>query len=177
VLDSTSAELDSIKPTTIQTAYTAALNSIPLVVEDECTWAQVWEFRRDPEAKRRYRQLRTWLRDGLAASSVSHAQGLIEQRIEDYCWALKRHGLRSALGTLKAIVKPDNMVAASVATLSAGLVTGTVGAAITAGVALSNQVALEVGTFLLERQDIKRGLGSESALIYEARRRFVPKDS
>ncbi len=54
-------------------AYLAAIHSIPQALEKEITWEQIGDFRKDQDARRKYRALRTWLRDGLKARSVAEA--------------------------------------------------------------------------------------------------------
>lgn len=156
-----------------QGAYTAALQSIPLVVEQSCTWDQIWEFRSDPEAKWKYRRLRNWISNTLINTSSVQATDMIEQCIDDYHWAIKKHGIHTVIGTLKAVIQPDHLVTASVASFIAGLMAGTVGATVTAGLTISAHAALELTNFLVQRKEIARGSYSECALIYEIRRQFA----
>jgi hypothetical protein len=162
-----------VSPSHFQGAYTAAIQSIPVVVEQTCTWDQIWEFRSDPEAKQKYRRLRNWIRNTLKDTSSVQAEDMIEQCVDDYRWAIEKHGLHAVIGTLKAVIQPDHLVTVSVASFIAGLMAGTVGATVTAGLTISAHAALELSNFLVQRKDIARGSYSECALIYEIRRQFA----
>ena len=60
-----------------QIAYEGALSNIPLVVAETASWEQVLDFRKDPEAVSKYRDLRLWLRSGIGAQSAQHAADII----------------------------------------------------------------------------------------------------
>lgn len=58
------------------------------------------EFRRDAEATGKYRDLRLWLQDGISGQSVAHATDIIDQKIDDYSWAIRKHGLSTVPGAV-----------------------------------------------------------------------------
>lgn len=58
------------------------------------SWEQILEFRQDRGASRKYRNIRLWLRDGLHAETITEASELVEKKIEDYEWAIRKHGLK-----------------------------------------------------------------------------------
>jgi len=148
-------------------AYTAALNSIPQIVESECSWEQVWEVRKDSDAKRKLRKLRGWFYETMQSTSISHAQGIIESRIDDYKWAVEKHGLVTAIGALKTVVKPGAILSASGAAIAGNLVAGPTVAAFTAGIALTSNVTVEIANYLVNKKDIGYGKSSEVAILFD----------
>jgi hypothetical protein len=85
----------------LKTAYDAALSNLPLVDTTQVGWEEILEFKRDPEAVRKYRDLKLWLHYALKAESIDHATNLIAQKIEDYAWSLRKHGLKRRSGHLR----------------------------------------------------------------------------
>ena len=86
--------------------WQASLLNIPIAIESRLSWLQVLEFRKDTGNRKKYLRLKHWLSDSLNATSLNHAQELIELRIEDYKLALKKHGIEVAHGVSSAIISP-----------------------------------------------------------------------
>lgn len=151
-------------------AYKGTLNNIIVVDNDSAEWEQILEFRNDKEATKRYRALRIWLRDGLTASSVEEATEKIGKRIDDYEWAIKKHGLKTISGTLSQVF--DLKTISSIAT-GAGL-SGFLGGPIWSSIAAGLIVSARIGAYLFEKHlelnIIKREEYSEIALLHEARK-------
>ncbi len=155
-----------------QAAYEGALNNIPLVHSDTASWDQILAFREDPEAVRKYRDLRLWLRSGLTASSGQHAADIIGQKIEDYRWSIRRHGFETTLSALKTLFDwKDTKLALAAAGFGAAT-GGPAWAALAGGLG----VAFQVGAFLAERRlhhaDTARGPNREVAILYDIQERF-----
>ncbi|MDY6990904.1 MAG: hypothetical protein SWQ30_22920 [Thermodesulfobacteriota bacterium] len=148
-------------------AYQAALNSISVVSEDHLTWEQVLEFRADKEAVRKYRSFRIWLQDGLKARSVTEATDVIEQRLYDYQWAIKKHGLKTVVGALSSVLDLRHIAAITVGAGISGVLGGPIWSAITAGLVLSSKIAVQVADRMIDLEDITRGPHSEVAIIYD----------
>jgi hypothetical protein len=105
-------------------AYIAALETIPVVIEEHLSYEQVAEFRRDHEACGNYRALRAWLRDGLAARGIEEAKEIIERKIEDYTKSIQKHGLETARDYIQ-IVYDDKFIKRLLAlTSGAAVLTG-----------------------------------------------------
>jgi hypothetical protein len=96
----------------------------------------------------------------------------IGQRLEDYSWAIRKHGIKTVLGTLSALLDGKCLLGAG------GLVAGgaLLGAPKTGGAAglvvCLGKVAVEVGKGLIDVEDAKRGPGNEISYIYEVRKKF-----
>ncbi len=157
-----------------QSAYTAIVSSIPLVVEEKARWKQIVEFRADKQATWKYQRLRAWTNDVLMSKTKSQADDLIGQKIEDYTWALKKHGFSTVTGSLKSVVSAETMTTTALAGYASHLLVGNVSALISAGLVITSKAALEVVSFNLEREDLKRGKHSEIAVLYEIGNKFIP---
>jgi hypothetical protein len=153
-------------------AYEGALSNIPLVSAGAASWDQILAFRSDPEAVRKYRDLRLWLRSGLKAESAQHAADIIGQKIDDYRWAIKRHGLQTSLGAFKTIFDwRESKLSVAVTGIAAAT-----GGPVWAGMAGGISIALQVGAWLAERRiDVKdtvRGPNREVAILYDVQEHF-----
>ncbi len=148
-------------------AYEGALNNIPLVTASEVSWEQIISFRKDQEAVRKYRDLRLWLRSGLGAESVLHASDIIGQKIENYRWAIRKHGLQTSIGTFKQVfdwkASPLTLAAAG----GAGLVGGPIWGTIVGGLAIAAQVGAWIAERNLKSEEVRRGPDREVAILYD----------
>jgi hypothetical protein len=153
-------------------AYEGALSNIPIVSVSAAPWEQILDFRSDPEAVRKYRDLRLWLRAGLKADSIQHASDLIGQKIDDYRWSIKRHGLQTSLGALKTVFDWRD----SKLTLTAMGLGAATGGPVWAAMAGGLSIAIQVGAWLTERRldekDVGRGLNREVAILYDVQEQF-----
>lgn len=151
-------------------AFEAALQNIPTVVEEQLSWEQVLQFRKDPESRRKYRALKSWLKDGLTATNLDEAKEIIEKRLDDYSWTVRKHGLKTITGGLTVILDSKTL-GSIIATMGAAtLLNNTTLAAIASGFILLSKVSVWVAERMVDLEDIKRGPNSEIALIYETKR-------
>lgn len=153
--------------------YRAALNGLKIIDESQVTMEQVEEFRRDPETTRKYRALRLWLHQGLGAESVDHANDIVTQKLDDYTWAMEKHGLATITGAIESIVDSKHIAAIAGGTGMAALCAGPVWASIAGGLMVGAEVATWIAKRAISLEDVKRGPHSEVAIIYEARKRFT----
>lgn len=154
-------------------AYQAALESIPVLDNAGVEWAQVLQLRQDPSAIRKLRDLRLWLEVGVKAASVSQAQELIEQKLQDYQWALKKHGLKTITGGLSTLLEWETPAVAAAAGALASVVGGPIWAALAGGVAVAGKITVWVAERRIDHKDAVRGPHREVALLYDLRRRFT----
>ncbi len=156
-----------------QIAYEGTLNNIPIMSAANVSWDQIIDFRNDPDASRKYRDLRLWLRTGLGADSVQHATDIIGQKIENYRWAIKKHGFQTSLGALNQLFDWKESGLA----LAAGGVGGVFGGPVGAGIASGLVIVAKIGAFLCERKlassEILRGPDRAVAILYDAQERFT----
>ena len=151
-------------------AYQAVLENLQVVNEFELSWDQVLEFRKDKQALNHYRNLRTWISDTLKGTSLEEAKNIISQRLEDYEWAIKKHGLETKIGTFKCVIDSKFITALATGGGIAGLLGGPVWAALTGSLITLSKISLYIAERKLDFEDIKRK--NEIALIYEIRKEF-----
>ncbi len=164
-------------PEGTETAYQAIINNIPIVLDKYTTWEQVLEFRSDRDATRKYRDLRLWLRDGLNSESIGHATDIIGQKIDNYEWAIKRHGFQTITGTLSQLFDlKKTMITTGAATASSAL-GGPVWGAITGGLFFTAQICVSLANRMIKLEDIKREKESEVAILYDIRKKFTTNKS
>jgi hypothetical protein len=144
----------------------AAIEGLQVVDEDSLDVEQILEFRKDASAKSKFRQLRHWADKELAGKPSSFLIDAVSQRLEDYEWALKKHGILTVSELL------DPKVLLGVASTAAALAFagaefwGALGAA---GVVIG-KAAVSVTQKLVDREDRKRGQGSEVAFVHELKK-------
>jgi hypothetical protein len=152
-------------------AYQGALNNLPIVTSD-ISWEEVRAFRRDPEALRKYRDLRLWLSEGLRASSEQHATDLIAQRIEDYRWAIKKHGLRTIVGAVSNLWDWKQSLALAAGVGAAATVGSVAMAALVGGLAITSGIGAYFAERRISEKDTRRGAGREVAILVDIQDRF-----
>lgn len=153
-------------------AYQAALLNLPIVVEQGVSWQQIIQFRQDAEVARKYRALKTWLHLGLKTGSVQEAADIIGKKLDDYEWAIKKHGLKTVKGVLSQVLEFRKSGITLATAGAAGFVGGPIWSAIAAGMVVTSQIALSLVDRAIELEDIKRGEHSEVGFIYDTRKAF-----
>lgn len=147
-------------------AYQAALNNLPLLDEGSVTWDEILSFRQDSNAVKKVRRLRLWLVDGLNCESVNHATDVIAARIEDYTWALRKHGLKTVTGGI------THVAAAGGTAALLDLLEKPLYPAIAAGLLATAKTIAWVSERMIEKKDILSGPKSEVAILYDAKQAF-----
>jgi hypothetical protein len=150
-------------------AFQAALSQIPEVAEEELSWDQVCEFRKDSEAVRKYRALKMWLQSSVNAETLSEAEGIIALKLDEYEWAIKKHGLKTVTGALASIVSSDALVSITAGSGIAAIFHKPIWALISSGLIMGTKVGVWIAERRIDLHDIRYGPNSEVALIYEAK--------
>ncbi|MBK8178526.1 MAG: hypothetical protein IPK67_06470 [Planctomycetes bacterium] len=184
-LGASAAVLDLVHPEVLvqgenldrTTGMAALLSSVPIAIEDNLAWDQVASFRQDEAARRKYRDLHLWLDQASSATSQQHLQDIIGQKLDDYRWAIAKHGLITRISavtsllSLGAVVPEAGGLAASAANISP-----IVGTLLGAGLTV-----LGVGAWAarreIELEDVKRGENREVAYIYELQSLDLPQNA
>jgi hypothetical protein len=149
---------------------TAAISDCGLVDEETLTWEQVHEFRRDAEARTKYRRLVRWIEAELRTRSPDEVRDLLAIRLDDYEWAMKKHGLKALMGSLSCLLDPKFLVGVSAA-VTAGAVAGDSAWAALAGASLTvGRALLSFGTTYVDSIDERRKDNYEIAYLHEIQR-------
>jgi len=152
---------DEIKIVEEQEGVEICLDFIPDVVEEKLTWEQVLEFRKDKKAKMKLDCLRRWFKASLLKKSEEEIKNILGQKLDDYQWALKKHGIQTVIGGSTSI-----MSFVSGPTLLK-LLTESPLAMVSGGVAIGAGAIAWIGKKVIERTEIKR---DPIAYIYEVRK-------
>ncbi len=156
-------------------AYQAAINNLPLVTDDSLAWDEILEFRKDQEAIRKFREFRLWLSDGFKAKTLNQAQYLIAKRLEDYEWAIKKHGLKSTTGVISQILNLKSISALSAGTLVSGIFGGPIWSTITAGMLVGANICVWIAERKIEREELSREEFADVAVLYEVKQLLQTK--
>lgn len=154
-------EHDEITIDEEQEGLEICLDFIPDILEEKLTWEQVLESRKDKKAKMKLDRLRRWFKTGLLKKSEDEIKNILGQKLDDYQWALKKHGIQTVIGGSTSI-----MSFVSGPTLLK-LVTESPLAMVSGGVAIGAGAIAWIGKKIIERMEIKR---DPTAYIYEVRK-------
>ncbi len=143
--------------------FEICLDYIPMIDEENLTWKQVLEVRKDKIAKEKLNRLRRWFSSELLNKSEEEIRNVLEQKLEDYQWALKKHSIKTTIGGfiyfISAISAP--------ATLTA--LTGEIKGALAAGIAIGGAGFAWISNMFIEKTEIER---EEVAYIYLLRKKL-----
>lgn len=83
----------------------------PLVKEDELSWEQVLDFRRDKKRIEQLRQFINWSKQISKEKTPEQIKEMIESEMYEYKMALKEHGVKTATTSFSTIVSSASAVA------------------------------------------------------------------
>ncbi len=130
----------------------STLENLQIIDENELTWDQVSEFRKDTSCQRKYQHFLHWLDGSMLGKSQNFIEHEIEQRIEDYREAISKHGIKTLLGAVSDILDPKIFAAAAVGVAALPSVSNLLAFASTGGIVLGN-VALKIVSRYLDFKD------------------------
>jgi hypothetical protein len=144
----------------------AAIHNLRIVDDAKLSWPQVMDFRRDPEARMKLRRLRQWFDFELAGKPLPQVYDVLATKLDDYEWALKKHGLETVVGSLSEVIDSRFVIAATAASTGLALGAGGLWAALGTSALIAGKAALSVTTRLIDHEAIKRGPGAEIAYVH-----------
>jgi len=150
-----------------------SFSNIGIVDEQRLEWEQVSEFRRDNKSVESVKRVVHWFDNSFLGKSRQFVEEDISIRLSDFAYALRKHGIKTVLGTISAVLDGKFMFGSI--TTSAGLAWLTNDPAIgflTEGLLLSGKILVHLSETLLDMRDIRRASGSELAFIHDVRRKF-----
>ncbi len=160
----------SVVPCGKSHAIQGALNNIPTVIEQELQWEQILEFRKDSEAKRKYRDLHLWLEIKKDVTSPLHVTDLISQKIEDYQWAIKKHGLKTKIEAISSMLSLGSVIPTAGGFTAKAIEMNPFWGAIAGGILAVGGATVWIAKRSLELEDLKRGQHSEIAYLYDIKK-------
>jgi hypothetical protein len=151
-------------------AVIALLSDVPIIYEFQLAWEQVLEFRRDKEARQRYRRFLHWLDEDMVGKSQGFIADEIAVKLEHYEGALKKHGIKTVLGAVEEALDGKYLIGASGVTGSLTLA-GHPTMGILAGAGLIvGKMTVQLAQTKLDFEDIERGPNSEVSWVYEVKK-------
>jgi hypothetical protein len=143
------------------------LHNIHIPDEKLLEWSQILEFRKDEDAKRKYRKLLYWLDKEMIGKSQSFVEESISINLEEYEIAMKKHGLKTIVATVEQALDGRIITGASSAvgalTLSGYPIFG-----ILAGAGLIiGKIAVQLAKAKISFDDVEIGMHSEISWIYK----------
>ncbi|MCK4829557.1 hypothetical protein KA005_78250, partial [bacterium] len=91
----------------------SCFTNLTIVDEEALEWEQVIEFRMDEEARKKYRRLTHWLNKEMLGKPREFIEDEIAIKLEDYTLALKKHGLKTLVGSLSVTFDHRALIASS----------------------------------------------------------------
>jgi len=167
---STPFNLDRIFSRGNREVIVASIKGLRIVDEDQLTIGQVIEFRCDKQAAKKYQRMLRWLDTTMVGKTEAEVVDTIEQKLEDYEWAIKKHGIKTVTGAVSELLQGKYLLGTSgvAATLAA---TGHPDLGILAGAGLAvGKICVSVATSMLDHADVVRGSNSEIAWLFDLKK-------
>lgn len=150
----------------------ASINDVALVNEKDLSWEQVKEFRNDTETRAKYRRFVRWVDKELQTNSTSELEDIIAIRLDNYSWAMKKHGIKATLGSISCLLDPKFLSAASAGVAAAGYAGGGWWAGLAAAGLTVGRAAVSFGTAMVDGIDESRKTDYEIAYVYDVQEKF-----
>jgi hypothetical protein len=146
------------------------LSNLEIVDEKKLTWQQVMDFRKDKISLQKYRRLLHWLDKEMIGKSQAFIEDDIAQKLVDYESTLKKHGLKTVLGTIEEVLDGKYLLGAS-GVVGSFSIAGYAGLGVLAGTGLIvGKMAVKLGNTWLDFDDAERGANSEISWVYEVKK-------
>jgi len=148
----------------------ATLSNLEIVDEEQLSWEQVLEFRADEENQRKYKRFLHWLDKEMVGKSKSFVEDEISIRLEDYEQAIKKYGIKTAIGTIEEALDGKYLLGASGIAGSLTLAGQPLLGILAAGILIGGRVGVKLIQTKLDFDDVERGPNSEISWVYEAKK-------
>lgn len=145
----------------------SSMENLKLVDEKTLTWEQVLEFRHDSESKLKYKRFLHWLDKDMIGKSQSFIEDEIAIKLNDYENALKKHGIKTILGTLEEIISGDFFKNSLLASGLVALTTDPVLGIVAEASLLVYNVAIKLAKKKIDYEEVATGPNSEISWVYE----------
>jgi hypothetical protein len=150
----------------------ATISDLQIVDEDSLQWNQVLEFRRDVATRKKYGRFIHWLDANMIGRDQAFISDEVSQRLDDYTWAIRKHGLKTMAGTISALLDEKSLLAVG-SLVAGGALLGLPKTAFGVGVTVwAGKALVEIGKGMIDVEDARRGPGNEVAYIYEVKKRL-----
>lgn len=126
------------------TPYAAlVLSGISLIDVSKAPWEQIFEFRKDTEARGKLRNLRLFFHNNYKGKPTSYVIDDLARRIDEYDSSRKRLGFEAMTGSISALLDAKGLQAAAVTGVAAAFAGGPL-------TGITSAVLIELGGMALE---------------------------
>ena len=153
-----------------QVAIMVCLEDLAIVDEKKLSWEQVLEFRADEESRQKYKRFLHWLDKEMVGKSQDFLEDEISIRLEDYEQALKKHGIKTVIGTIEEALDGRYLLGASGVAGSLTLAGHPVLGMLAAGLLIGGKIGVKLTQTKLDFDDVERGPNSEISWVYEVKK-------
>jgi hypothetical protein len=151
---------------------TTSISNVAMVDEEQLTWEQILEFRKDAETRAKYCRFVRWVDLELKTKSSKEVEDLIAVRLDDYQWSLKKHGLKASVGTLSCLLDPKFLAGTSAAVAATSVTGGSVWGALAGASLVFGRAAVNFGTAKIDGLDERRKENYEVAYVHEIQKQL-----
>ncbi|MCR5879011.1 hypothetical protein [Phenylobacterium sp. J367] len=99
-------------------ALMTIVDGLEVIDEQNLSWEIVQEFRKDRRSKLALRRFRSWIESEFDGQPISFIQDTVAAKLDDYEWALKKHGISTVSGSISDLLDVRFLPAATAATLA-----------------------------------------------------------
>jgi hypothetical protein len=151
----------------------AAISNVAMVDEKELDWKQVLEFRKDINSRIKYQRFMRWLDSEMLTCSPRQIEDNISIKMDDYQYSLKKHGIKTMLGTVSSLIDTKFIGAVSAATAATALAGGELLTALTPLSLMLGKTIITFSNMFIDSMDEARKENYEIAYIYEAKNKLI----
>lgn len=145
----------------------ATLLNLRVVDEQHLTWEQVIDFRKDEENRQKYKRFLHWLDKDMVGKSRAFIKDDIALKLDDYQRSLKKHGIRTILGTIEEVLDAKYLASTSAIAGSLTLIGHPTLGMLTGAGLIVGKIVVKIGQTLLDFDDAECGPNSEISWLYE----------
>lgn len=148
------------------------LKNLEVVDEGQLAWDQVLEFRSDSESLSKFRRFAHWLDRDMVGKSYSFIEDEVAIRLEDYGWAIRKHGLSTTIGLISSTMDSKSLIAGAAAAVGGAAAGEPLIGMIGGSALLGGRVVLRIAKEALGVREARRGPHSEVAFVHEVGKRL-----
>jgi len=152
--------------------FVLALSNLEIVDEKQLSWEQVLQFRQDEDARKKYIRLIHWLEKDLLDKPQSYIEDEISIKLDDYKTALKRHGIKTALGALSDVLDGKYLLGAAAVSAPSLLSGHPVLSALLTGGMMVGKIIVSCAQRWVEYRQTEPDNDKEIAYVYEIEKRL-----
>jgi hypothetical protein len=145
------------------------LSNLSIVDEDKLTWEQVIGFRDDKDTQRKYKRFYHWLNKEMVDQSQAFIEDELSIRLEDYECALKKHGIKTIIGTVEEALNGEFFLGTCGVMGSLTLIDHPLLGFLAGSGLIIGKVGIKLVNTFMDYEDVESGHNSEISWVYKAK--------